>query len=579
MIAALAAIAVSCEKDGDRLTAWLDGEGTDAVTSFNDNIVITKENISKLILTLYWDESGSFSLNIPQASVPESILTNAIQFSSSPDFSLCYDHVLQPGSTAAQFTGGQLNVIISRLGLSPDVEHTLYIRLKTSLGTNTDPRYGPVTSVKATGFYIDMSVLKILSSDKGTVKGTIPASGDGQYKGFVYADSWMNFWFEEGDGNIWGTYNDGTSGTAFLMSSTGSAWNNWFPEPEGLYFVTMDTGTEEWSATYVGAVQAMAGETEIEMVSSSDGNLWNGIFTTQADNQEIRLHQRGNHYSKEGGDASYSEKTISFTGAGNGSLNVGEGELSSGLKTAAAGTYTLRIHLDKMKWELLEGEHEIESGQEPEIPVDPDPGIVYEEFLYCFYAWTSGDKWEVDIAARMWSETKNGVYIGYFSSADKWKESDSSAEPFTNFTFSTSDTPNDAEATRYGCDSSENLKLVTPPSSGWGCWVDNLGLTKLTVDMRTLSYSKYYIGSPTLEGASEAAFTFSLEDYMWTGTCVVANAGDSIRVVLGEDIYGGAAGKLIAGGPGIKAEEAGTYTIVLDLRDASNLTYTLTKDR
>ena len=80
-------------------------------------------------------------------------------------------------------------------------------------------------------------------------------------------------------------------------------------------------------------------------------------------------------------------------------------------------------------------------------------------------------------------------------------------------------------------------------------------------------------------GASEAAFTFSLEDYMWTGTCVVANAGDSIRVVLGEDIYGGAAGKLIAGGPGIKAEEAGTYTIVLDLRDASNLTYTLTKDR
>lgn len=546
----------SCEKDGDRLIARLEGDGTAALESFNDNITLTKETNDKLVLTLYWDEEGKFSLNNPEATVPDDILHTALQFSSDETFSNVYEHSLAPGSISAQFTGRQLNVIISKLGLAPDVEHTVYLRHKTSLGTNTQPRYGEAVSLKMTGFFIDMSTLKILNKDKTAVIGGIPAKSEGEYAGITYTSAgWLNFWFEEGDGTVWGTANDGTTGTPFLLSSDGSAWNNWFPEPQGLFYVTMSTATTQWTATYIDSPSVSLGEEKTAMAYAAATNTLGCVFTTTAADMEVGLQQSSRKYDQTTGDSAYNEGTMTFVANSNGTFEIGEGALTSGIKAGAVGTYTLVLHFDDMKWELLEGEHEIGGGEteepEPEIPVDP--GKVYEEFLYCHYAWDSGQYWEEAWAATLWSEDKKGIYTGYISTPSAW------TKPYTNFVFSTSMKLNDDSATRYGCDTADNSKLVTPPTKGYTMWVTALGLSKLTVDMRTLTWSCQSLSAPTV---NDVAMTFNTSTFLWEAECQASGKGLIFKY---DD-------KTMS-----EQTEDGTYAVTLDLREIKEVKFNFTK--
>lgn len=548
---------LSCEKDGDRLIASLDGDSTAQVKSFSEKIVLSNEVNSKLMLTLYWDEAGSFSLNNPQAAVPEGILLNSVQFSSDADFTSVYDHQLAPGSLSAQFTGSQLNVILTRLGLEAGVEHEVYIRLKTSLGSNTEPRYGEATVIKATGFHIDMSVVKLLSSDKASIIGNIPEIKTDEYAGFVYtASGWLNFWFEEGDGTIWGTANDGTNGTPFMMSKDASAWNNWFPAPQGLYLVTMNTSTSAWTATAIAEMTVSVDSQQSAMTYSSADNTWGCILDIPSAGTEILLQQSGNRYDQGTGDAAYNEVIISFVTEDKGSLIFGEGALKSGLKAKNSGKHTLFLNFDKMEWELLEGEHEIGEDTpeepEPDIPIDPDK--VYEEFLYCHYAWDSATYWQEKNAATLRSPAKDGIYTGYVSTPDDW-----ALKPYTNFVFSSSLTCNDDAAITYGCNSSDNSSLVSPATNGWTCWVDALGLTFITVDLRTMKWTKESLGFPTV---NDTQMTFSTESVRWSATCQVNGSGLTFRI----------GDKTIT-----ENAESGTYEVSLDLRDAADIKFELKK--
>ena len=547
---------VSCEKDGERLVARLDGDETASLVSFNDNIVLTKDVADRLVLTLYWDEEGSFTLSNPAASVPDDILYSAIQFSSDNDFGNVYEYPLGAAANSAQLTGKQLNVVIGKLGLEPDVEHTVYLRLMTSLGINTQPRYGDAIGLKMTGYFIDMSHVKLLNKEKTAEICSIPARSEGEYAGIVYISAgWLNFWFEEGDDSVWGTVNDGTTGTPFLLSTDGSAWNNWFPAPQGLYYVTMSAATAQWTAASIGSPSVSIGGEQAAMTYAAGSNSLGCVFTATASDMEVGLQQAANKYDSTTGDSSYSEGTVTFVANANGTFEIGEGALNSGIRTGAAGTYTLLLHFNNMKWELLEGEHEIGGGEveepEPEIPVDPDK--VYEEFLYCHYAWDSGTYWEEKWAATLWSEDKKGIYYGYLSTPSEW------TKPYTNFVFSTSLTCNDASATRYGCDTADNSKLVTPPTSGYTMWPVGLGLSKLTVDMRTLSWTCQTLSVPTV---NDVAMTFNTSTLLWEATCEVSGKG----LIFKYDE------RTVS-----EQAEDGTYAVTLDLKEIKDVKFNFTK--
>ena len=570
---ALVLLAISCAKDGDMLVARLDSDNTPAISSFDDHIVITKENASRLMLTLYWNDAGSFTLNNPEISVPEDIMHNAIQFSSDPGFSVVHETVLASGSISAQFTGSQLNVILSRLDLEPGVEHSVSIRLKTSLGPNTEPRYGEAAVIHVTGFHIDMSKVRLLATDKISVIDSIPAMENGRYEGYVYNQSeWLNFWFEEGDGTVWGTYNDGTTGTAFLLTSEGTGWNNWFPAPKGFYHVTLNTASTEWTAMSIASVNASIGGETISMTYAPDRKTWGCVFTTEDAGMEIGLVQEGWLYDRTGGDAAYTVTTFSFAAGQDGTFEKMTGSRSSGITTGKAGTYTLKLHFSDMSWELLEGDHGTGGGEQPEP--EPDPGKVYDEFLYAFYAWdnlNNGKYWEDSLASTLWSADKKGVYTGYFSMGS-W------TKPYQNFIFSNSRTANDASAVNYGGNTADKYQIVTPASSGYTFWPAGVGVTKLNVDMRTMKWSETTLGTPVLSGNAEGTFTFDSSTVTWSCECSIANAGDGIKIIIGSETFGGAGGKLVLDGPVINMSEAGTHTVTVSLHDADNLTYTITKN-
>lgn len=355
MVYATAALVVlSCMKDGEVITASVDGNAQVSVSSVEKEVVLGLDNNSSLVLTLYWEELGQVNLSNPEAGIPDGMLSYALQLSPVADFSQVHEHEVGAGALSAQFTGRELNSILSRLGYAGGTAAPLYIRMKMALGTNTEPLFGEAMSIMVTPYTLDMSSVKLVDKADGvTVSAKVPATAEsGEYAGFVYiASSWYNFYFEEGDGTRWG--NDGVSGTPFVISDDSSTfWNCWFPEPAGFYFVTMSTGSLRWTALHIPAIQATAEGNVTEMTYSAGQNRWSCSLTTSSENAAIDLGCSGAYYDFTTGDGSPATKTLSFQGGDNGRFVMTEGVQSSGIKASAAGTYTISLDFSTLSWEL-----------------------------------------------------------------------------------------------------------------------------------------------------------------------------------------------------------------------------------
>ena len=69
-------LSVSCMKDGEMLTATLEGDGTRIGTA-DSEIVLDINEPSALALTIWWDRLGNASLSNPDAQVPSDMIINA----------------------------------------------------------------------------------------------------------------------------------------------------------------------------------------------------------------------------------------------------------------------------------------------------------------------------------------------------------------------------------------------------------------------------------------------------------------------------------------------------------------------
>ena len=120
-------------------------------------------------------------------------------------------------------------------------------------------------------------------------------------------------------------------------------------------------------------------------------------------------------------------------------------------------------------------------------------------------------------------------------------------------------TRNDDSATRYGSDTADNSKLVTPPTSGYTMWVNALGLSKLTVDMRTLTWSCQSLSAPTV---NDVAMTFNTSTFLWEAECQASGKGLIFKY---DD-------KTMS-----EQTEDGTYAVTLDLREIKEVKFNFTK--
>lgn len=363
--------AQGCDKDGD--TIYTDGPDRAEVSGVASDIVLDKDHLQSLALTIYWNENGKISLSDPLVAAPEGAASNTVQFSADPEFFSVVDDNVESGVYYRQYTCEALNNLVGRLGLEGGVKGTVYIRVKTVLGANIDPKYSDVHTITVTPYFIDMSIGFVLDASQNDTGRTLwsPAS-DGIYSGFIGAGSWENWWMREGNNTVWG--NDGVTGTAFVMgnNTTGlDVWNFWYPSPSGCYYTVVNTRTNEWSALYIGEL-ILGGDLSGAMTYDRKANKWTYTFDATPGILSVTLSATGKQYNTATGtdDAAAVDTPVGFGGVA-GNVSFGSAAQAISVDVAAAGETTLTLDLsDPRGWTLT-------AGAGSAGPVETVPPMIY----------------------------------------------------------------------------------------------------------------------------------------------------------------------------------------------------------
>ena len=578
-------LSVSCMKDGEMLTATLEGDGTRIGTA-DSEIVLDINEPSALALTIWWDRLGNASLSNPDAQVPSDMIINAVQFSTDGDFSTYVEETVDNSASSVQFTAAELNTIMTELGLEGGVAATVYIRMSTSLGTNTEPVYGESIEITVTPYFVDMSFIRLAGVGSGAFTGverTLPATVEdgGEYAGFADIPAgWWNFFFIEGTGNIWGALTDGANQFYLERKNDISSWNCWFPEPSGCYYITMSTATGEWTAVSVSEVlMSIGGAEPVQMEYSAAHTAYTAVLTTTADNVPVQADLSGILYNTALGQDSAESASMSLTGSSDGTLAAGEAGAVTGINTGAAGTYTLILRLADMTWELAEGEVDIDAGgEQTEWPDDPDYSAATSEWLY-IYGLSDGTPSSVE--GRL-ARTSDGVYEGFFYMTS-----------WFNFKFGDNEDPSAARIYGSAPSSEEGaLERLYCGRDMYNIWWDSdqAAYTYLTVNTNDRSWSYTTVTSISIAGdfngysLTSDVMTFDPASGTWSAVITPGSWGQyGIQFVLNEEwgfCYAPAEdGTLFRSGnaamPSTAVEPGVEYEVTIDLNDPAAMTWSI----
>ena len=114
LLTLLSLLVVGCDKDGD--TLYTNGPDDAKVISSASDIVLDKDHLQALALTVYWNENGDISLSDERVAAPTGAASNTIQFASDPQFSNMVEDNVSSGVYYRQYTCESLNSIVARLG-------------------------------------------------------------------------------------------------------------------------------------------------------------------------------------------------------------------------------------------------------------------------------------------------------------------------------------------------------------------------------------------------------------------------------------------------------------------------------
>jgi hypothetical protein len=539
---------MACEKDGDLI--YLSGHESSELSATQSMIILSPEIRDNQVLSLTWSTS-QLSVSNDSMGVPSGIPTITLEVSGSSDFSSRTE--LQPTRTSYSFTGSELNTVATDAGLAIDVSSPLYFRIKSLLGTNMTPLYSNTITVNVTPYFINMSKLFILNKDMNDTLSVIYSPKlNGEYSGFVPATGWMNFYFLEGDGTIWG--NNGKTGIAFELSDdTKSMWNCWFPENGGYYYVTMSTNDKEWTATWLPEI-TVGGDVTATLSYYESFELWAGIINPASGNAQITLSSEAMLYNSSTGDSNANAKTIAFSEQSNGELVLSGTPGTITVPNSGTQTLTLNLNDLKLTYSLTDGENL--PHEEEEIPYLYLPGSKDG---------ATGEGWSFDNFIPQVADT---LYAGVVSVNSLWgfqmfTAADWGADYYTM---------GDAEGIL-----AKNIKERNIPAPEAGTYLIKADVKNMTYELIKPGDVIYLSGlndnwdfNTTLQKTNEGVYSGTIE------VAAVSKNGFRIYVETGNwnDYYGGTAGNLSFTGQSITDDtRVGTYTLTVDL---INETYEMT---
>lgn len=367
-IPALLLATTGCDNDGD--TLYTTGPDDAALNTSSTDIVLDKDNLDALALSVYWNENGDITLSDPLVAAPQYAAANTLQFSTSPDFATVVDDNIEAGVYYRQYTCKALNNLVGRLGLEGGVKGTVYLRIKTVLGANIAPKYSNTLTLTVTPYFIDMSVGYYLDASQADTGRTLSSpQSDGCYAGFIGAGAWENWWLREGNNTTWG--NDGVTGTPFVMGNnlTGlDVWNFWYPGVSGCYYTVVDTRINEWSALLIPEL-TLGGDLTGVMNYDRRSNKWTYTFDAAATTYNITISGTGKQYNATTGtdDAAAVDTPVAFSGNA-ASLSFGTTLQNISLNVTTNGETTITLDLNDPNCWTLTSEA---GGGEPVVTVAP----------------------------------------------------------------------------------------------------------------------------------------------------------------------------------------------------------------
>lgn len=523
-VATAAMTLTGCDSDADKM--YVDGLESSTLLVSQDEIVLESGSAAMHAVTFLWTNDsklkiyGTSTAGVADKSMP----TYTLEMSLTEDFANAYSQNVDNG--VVSYTVQELNTIVMDLGAKPFEKTSVFVRLTTALGNNgVDSKPSDVHQMHVTCYKVSYTTAKMIDKDKAAEIATLYSAdtdGDGEpdvrgeYKGFVGAASWSNFFLRENDGTIWG--NVGKDASEFLASKDNDCWNFWYPGMSGCYFtevnVSDEVETKQWIATYIPSL-SISGDVSGEMTYIRAENRWMCVVTTTADNQTFSISGTGKKYDKESktDDAAATDTQISFGTAAEGKLVVGGGEKFTVEK---AGTYTISLYLadySNLTYEIKAGEEEVE---------EPAPKSLFVLGL--------NDSWEFNHEMVMIDED-NLIYRGVFgSNTCPWgyqiaKEKDNFDDVFGG---------TDHSGGELVAGKESNIAIETPGVYLWE--VDWKNMTYKTTAVTKVSYTglndNWDLHAMTADAANPSKYTatVSIEKASEWGGQIIINENWDIKV-------------------------------------------------
>lgn len=454
----LAVLCASCNNDGD--TVYVDGMAPSDLIATASKVDLDISQRATVVLELAWKNPTLLSSD-ENSPVPDNMLKTYVEASASENFASATESAASTLSKA--YTGTELNTLAQTLGINVNTEGKIYFRIKTKAGDNMEPQYSNVCAVSVKPYFVDMTKLAVLASNKtDTIAYLHSPEADGVYTGYMNATAWLNCWFYEYSGDTWG--NAAIDGHAFDISNSADAWNCWFADGAGAWYVKVDTKQLEWSATLLAQLKANGND----MTYYSKRQQWGYYITTTADNQTVAIDADAKEYNTTTRTDYANDKTLLFAAA-NGHLT--QASASTGITIAKAGTYTIIVEADGsgyLNYSVVEGKVDFNATDEPETKYPAELFMVSKD--------------DVSVELARLAKTGDTTYSGTYTLTADWEN------------FRIADREN---SIIYGSDPSDIFTL-SADAGAWNIWFDDgakAGETvTVTVDLKTKKWG--YSPSP-----------------------------------------------------------------------------------
>ena len=560
-IFAILLLAVSCEKDGDKLIVTEPGAPSDFSASSTE-IVLSSDGVDALALSLFWNAGALPEVSDPTVALPDDLTELSIQFSATEDFASYTEMYLEADQTSLQFTGGELSQLLMKLGMTEVQQYSIYVRLAVKMGGKYT--YGDVLVLNITPYAVETGWMQIVSkTDVTDVLATLYCKDATPtlFEGFaVPTGGWYNCFFIAADGTQWGCNADWTAFSLVANSEN----NCWFAEPSGCQYVYADTANELWWHVNVPTVNVNIDGTPVELKYSKSAGGYSGTITTSAANTAITVTGTGSRFDiTTGTDAGIAGITYPFclVPSGSGSFEFINAESTAeSFVIENAGTYTLTFNVSEYIWTLKEG------AEEPPVVTYPENVAIY------YYLKDASDP--LGLACQMAETADEGIFEGFVWTDPNWGTN------YTNFRFHADDVV-------FSSNSDGQYVLG---EGGWNSWSSNSEMNYVVADFTTMTWSETKVTKIAITGDFNSwsldadQLTFKMETGKWEAECDITYIEWGIQFVLDDAngtwrwkyMDGDMDGILSMDGGNIMPAQPGKYKIELDLSSFSAPVYTMT---